>query len=58
MSEDASSRSTAVSKVFTFYDVILELLSEYAEEGGQSQIDAHLLLQQMRTKKFIFLLVL
>jgi hypothetical protein len=53
-----SSRSTAVSKVSTLYDVIIEVLSGYAEEGGQSQIDAQSLLQQMRTKKFIFLLVL
>ncbi|RXN27181.1 zinc finger MYM-type 1-like protein [Labeo rohita] len=53
-----SSRSSAVSKVLILYDVIIEVLSEYAEGGGQCQIDAQSLLQQMRTKKFIFFLVL
>lgn len=38
-------------------DVILVLL-EYAYEWGQSQTDAQSLFQQMRTKKFIFLLLL
>ena len=40
------------------YDVIVEVLAQYAEEGGQSEIEAQSLLQQIRTKKFIFLLVL
>lgn len=50
-----SSRSSAVSKVLILYDVIIEVLSEYAEGGGQCQIDAQSLLQQMRTKKNHFL---
>lgn len=37
--------------------MILEVLAEYAEKG-QSEIEAESLLQQIRTKKFIFLLVL
>ncbi|KAI9525244.1 hypothetical protein NQZ68_009924 [Dissostichus eleginoides] len=52
------SKSAAVSKVYTLYDVILEVLSDYSEEGGQSQFDAQSLLQQMRTNIFIFFLVL
>lgn len=46
-----NSRSTASS----VHSVILE---EYAEEGGQSQTDAQLLLQSIQTKKLIFLLEL
>ena len=47
-----------MTKVFILYDVIVEVLAQYAEEGGQSEIEAQSLLQQIRTKKFIFLLVL
>ncbi|KAK0136977.1 Zinc finger MYM-type protein 1 [Merluccius polli] len=52
------SRSAAVTKVFILYDVIVEVLAQYTEGGGQSQIEAQSLLQQIRTYKFIFLLVL
>ncbi|XDV11447.1 hypothetical protein PO909_000385 [Leuciscus waleckii] len=54
----SDSRSAAVTKVFTLFDVIVEVLAQYAEEGGQSEIEAQSLLQQIRTKKLIFLLVL
>lgn len=52
------SRSAAVTKVFILYDVIVERQVQYAEEEGQSELEAQSLLQQIRTKKFIFLLVL
>ena len=47
------SRSAAVTKVYILYDVIVEVLAQYAEEGGQSEIEAQSLFQQIRTKKFI-----
>uniref|UniRef100_A0A3B3R0H2 DUF4371 domain-containing protein n=1 Tax=Paramormyrops kingsleyae TaxID=1676925 RepID=A0A3B3R0H2_9TELE len=52
-----SSKSGAVSKVLTLLDVILEVLAEYAESSGQSKVEAQSLLQQIQTKKFLFLLV-
>lgn len=47
----------SVSRVLKLYDVILETLSEFAEGSGQTKIDAESLLQQIQTKRFIFLLV-
>ena len=38
-------------------DVLLETLAEYSETSGQTKLDADNLLQQMQTKKFIFMLV-
>uniref|UniRef100_A0A8C1TUJ4 HAT C-terminal dimerisation domain-containing protein n=1 Tax=Cyprinus carpio TaxID=7962 RepID=A0A8C1TUJ4_CYPCA len=52
-----SSKSRAVSKVLTLLNVILEVLAEYAESSGQSKVEAQSLLQQIQTKKFLFLLV-
>uniref|UniRef100_A0A8C9YWK2 TTF-type domain-containing protein n=1 Tax=Sander lucioperca TaxID=283035 RepID=A0A8C9YWK2_SANLU len=52
-----SSKSGAVSKVLTLLDVILEVLAEYAESSGQSKVEAQSLLQQIQTKKLLFLLV-
>lgn len=53
-----SSKSGSVDKILTLLDVILEVLEEYAETGsGQTKLEAQSLLQQMQTKKFIFLLV-
>lgn len=52
-----SSKSESVSQVLTLYDVILETLSEFAEGSGQTRIHAESLLQQLQTKRFIFLLV-
>uniref|UniRef100_A0A667Y2X2 TTF-type domain-containing protein n=1 Tax=Myripristis murdjan TaxID=586833 RepID=A0A667Y2X2_9TELE len=52
-----SSKSGSLSKVLTLLDVILETLSECAEGSGQTKVEAQSLLQQIQTKKFIFLLV-
>lgn len=38
-------------------DVILEAQAEYADSRGQTKIDAEQLLQQIQTKKLMFLLV-
>lgn len=52
-----SSKSDSVSKTLELLDVILETLAEFSEESGQTKTDAENLLQQIQTKKFIFLLV-
>ncbi|XP_034033315.1 zinc finger MYM-type protein 1-like [Thalassophryne amazonica] len=52
-----SSKAGSVDKILTLFDVILEVLAECAESSGQTKVDAQSLLQQIQTKKFLFLLV-
>ncbi len=52
-----SSKSGSVHKALEMLDVLLETLAEYSETSGQTKLDADNLLQQMQTKKFIFMLV-
>lgn len=52
-----SSKSGSVHKIFKLLDVLLEALAECTEGSGQTRIEAEQLLQQMQTKKFIFMLV-
>lgn len=52
-----SSKSGFVSKTLQLLDVILETLSEFSEESGQTKQEAEALLLQIQTKKIIFLLV-
>ena len=52
-----SSRSGAISKTLELLDVLLEHLAECLDESGQTRQEADSLLQQIQTKKFIFLLV-
>lgn len=53
----ARARRSSVGDVFNSFDAILETLSEFAESGGQTGLEAQSLLQQVQTKKFTFLLV-
>lgn len=46
-----------VTDIFSLFDVVLEMLAEFAECGGQAGLEAQSLLQQVQTKKFTFLLV-
>ncbi|KAL7381111.1 hypothetical protein ABVT39_000625 [Epinephelus coioides] len=52
-----SSKSGSVHKILKLLDVLLEALAECAEGSGQTKTEAEQLLQQMQTKKFIFMLV-
>lgn len=52
------SKSGSVTKVLTLLDAILETFAEYSEtSSGLTKLEADSLLQQMQTKKFLFLLV-
>lgn len=52
-----SSKSGSVSKVLVLLDVILETLAQFSETSGHTKVEAESLLQQIQTKKFLFLLV-
>lgn len=52
-----SSKSGSVHKILQLLDVLLEAQAEYAETSGQTKMDAEQLLQQIQTKKFLFMLV-
>ncbi len=55
---DTRSKSGSVTKILKLLDVILETFAEYSESsGGLAKLEADSLLQQMQTKKFLFLLV-
>lgn len=54
---DAQTQPSSVADVFHLFDVVLEMLMEFAESGGQAGLEAQSLLQQVQTKKFTFLLV-
>ncbi|KAJ4947757.1 hypothetical protein JOQ06_009790 [Pogonophryne albipinna] len=53
-----SSWSCAVSKVLTLLGQILETLADFSQSSGHSKIEADSLLQQMQTKKCVFILVM
>lgn len=52
-----SSKSGSVHKILELLDALQETLAEYAESSGQTKIDTEQLLQQIQTKKFLFMLV-
>lgn len=52
-----SSKSGLVHKILELLDALKETLAEYAESSGQTKIDTEQLLQQIQTKKFLFMLV-
>ena len=52
-----SSKSGSVHKILSLLDEILEALCEYAETRSTSTVEAENLLNQIQTKKFLFLLV-
>ncbi len=52
------SKSGSVTKILTLLDAILETFAEYSEtSSGLTKLEADSFLQQMQTKKFLFLLV-
>lgn len=53
----AQTQLSSVTDIFHLFDVILEILTEFAEGGGQAGLEAQSLLQQVQTKKFAFFLV-
>lgn len=52
-----SSKSGSVYKILQLLDVLLEALAGFSETSGQSKIEADQLLQQVQTKKFVFMLL-
>ncbi|KAF5902845.1 zinc finger MYM-type protein 1-like [Clarias magur] len=46
----------SATDVLCSFDVVLEMLTEFAESGGLAGLEAQSLLQQVQTKKFSFLL--
>lgn len=49
-------RLSSATDVFCSFDVVLEMLTEFAESRGLDGLEAQSLLQQVQTKKFVFLL--
>ncbi|XP_030072332.1 zinc finger MYM-type protein 1 [Microcaecilia unicolor] len=52
-----SSKSGSVKKVLMLFDVILEVLVEFANSAGQIKLESQSILYQIETKKFLFLAV-
>lgn len=53
----AQAQLSSATDIFHSFDVILEILTEFAEGGGQAGLEAQSLIQQVQTKKFAFFLV-